>query len=276
MKSLLRLLAYTKKYKWNISGNIISNVLMVFFSVVSIPALKPFLDLLFDQQALVTESPEHITNVETLAQYLNFQLSQVILTQGKSAALGYTCVAIVLLYFFKNLFRYLSLFFMAPMRNGIVRDVRQQLFQKTLSLPLAYFSKQRKGDLMARVTADVQEIEWSILNVLEILVREPLLLGGSLAFMFYISMKLSIFVFVLILFMALVIGGIGQVLRRQSTQVQSTLGILVSQLEEGLSGLRIIKAFNAERYQSDKFGAINNQYKKLLDRLLWRRDLSSP
>lgn len=272
----MRLLAYATNYKVNILGNIISNLLMVFFSIVSIPALKPFLDILFDQQDLVLEAPEQITNLDTLIQSLNFQLSQIIITQGKSAALAYTCIAIVCIYFFKNLFRYLSLFFMAPLRNGVVRDIRQQLFQKTLDLPLAYFSQQRKGDLLSRVTADVQEIEWSILNVLQVIVREPLLLIGSLAFMFYISMKLSIFVFILILFTALVIGGIGRVLRKQSKEVQSTLGTLVSQLEEGLSGLRIIKAFNAETYQSEKFGATNNQYKKLLDRLLWRRDLSSP
>ena len=276
MSSFVRLLAYATNYKRHILGNIISNLLMVFFSIVSIPALKPFLDILFDQQDLVLTRPKHITNIDTLLQTLNFHLSKVIITQGKSTALAYTCTFIVLIYFFKNLFRYLSLFCMAPLRNGVVRDIRQQLFQKTLSLPLAYFSQQRKGDLLSRVTADVQEIEWSILNVLQVVIREPLLLIGSLAFMFYISLKLSIFVFILLLFTAVVIGGIGRALKKQSSKVQSTLGTLVSHLEEGLSGLRIIKAFNAEDYQSTKFGQSNNQYKRLLDRLLWRRDLSSP
>ncbi|HHH50673.1 MAG TPA: ABC transporter ATP-binding protein, partial [Saprospiraceae bacterium] len=172
--------------------------------------------------------------------------------------------------------RYLSLFFMAPVRNGIVRDIRQNLFNKTLALPLSYFSEQRKGDLMSRITADVQEIEWSILNVLEVLVREPLMVLGSLGMMLFFSPSLTGFVIILLLFTAIFIGGIGRVLKRQSMAVQESLGTLVSMLEESLSGLRIIKGFNAEDYQSNKFKTENDKYKTLLTRLLWRRDLSSP
>jgi ABC-type multidrug transport system fused ATPase/permease subunit len=190
--------------------------------------------------------------------------------------LVYVCLWIVGVFFLKNLFRYLSLFFMAPVRNGIIRDLRGQLFHKLLVLPLPYFSEERKGDLMSRITADVQEVEWSILNVLEAVFREPLIIGGALGIMLYISPQLTLFVFVLMFFTGFVIGGIGRRLKRSSLDVQERLGTLVSLIEEALSGLRIIKGFNAEGYQREKFGRENDGYRHTLTRLLWRRDLSSP
>jgi ABC-type multidrug transport system fused ATPase/permease subunit len=200
----------------------------------------------------------------------------LIVEQGKGAALAFVCFSILGVFFFKNLFRYLSLFFMAPVRNGIIRDLRQQLFDKVLFLPLAYFSEERKGDLMSRITADVQEVEWSILNVLESIFREPLIIVGALAFMLYVSPSLTLFVFGLMIFTAVVIGGIGRTLKRSSNLVQQKLGDIVSIVEEALGGLRIIKGFNAEAYQQQKFARENNHYRWILTRLLWRRDLSSP
>ena len=142
---------------------------------------------------------------------------------------------------------------MAPVRNGIVRDVRQQLFNKMMALPLSYFSEEKKGDLMSRITTDVMEIEWSILNVLEAFFREPLIMFGCLGLMIYLSPALTMFVFVLIIFTAIIIGGIGKTLKKKSSTVQEKLGSLVSIVEEGLSGLRIIKGFNAEKYQEKRF-----------------------
>jgi subfamily B ATP-binding cassette protein MsbA len=165
---------------------------------------------------------------------------------------------------------------MAPVRNGIVRDIRQQLFDKILLLPLSYFSEERKGDLMSRISADVQEVEWSILNVLEAVFREPLIITGCLLYMLYESPSLTLFVFILILFTAVVIGGIGKSLKKSSSIVQEKLGNLVSIVEEALGGLRIIKGFNADNYQRNKFAKENNEYRWTLTRLLWRRDLSSP
>jgi len=276
MQSFFRLVAYIRNYKGNVVGNVLSNILMVAFSVISIPALIPFLNILFDQQPLVTELPQDTSGIEAAEQYVNYYLSQIIIEQGKARALAFMCGAIVVIYFFKNLFRYLSLYFMAPLRNGIVRDIRQQLFDKTMVLPIAYFSEARKGDIMSRITSDVQEIEWSVLNVLESAVREPLMLIGAIGAMIFISPSLTLFVFVLLLFTAVVIGSIGKVLKRQSGKVQSQLGTLVSMIEEGLSGLRIIKAFNAEQFLSNNFKTANNNYRQLLNRLLWRKDLSSP
>ncbi len=271
-----KLFRYIKKYKGNVLLNILCNIGMVIFSVISIPVLIPFLEILLGQEQIVTTKPDSISDIKGLVEYFYYYLSQIILTHGKERALIYMCLCIVIIYFFRNLFRYLSLFFMAPVRNGIVRDLRQQLFSKTMVLPMAYFSDERKGDLMSRITADVQEIEWSILNVLEVVFRAPFMIIGSLIMMIYISSSLTVFAFVLLIFTVVVIGGIGKALKRQSSAVQDKLGDLVSGIDEGLSGLKIIKGFNARDYQETKFEKDNNEYKTLLTRLLWRRDLASP
>ena len=276
MNRVKSLLVFLKKYRRNVLLNVLSNILMVFFSVFSIPMLIPFLEILFGQKQLVTTRKPFSMKIDVLVNNFNYELSQIILNNGKERALIYLCVGIVVVFFLKNLFRYLSVFFIASVRNGIVRDVRQRLFDKILALPLSYFSDERKGDIMSRVTVDVQEIETSILSVVETVIREPLMIVGSLALMIYLSASLTFFVFFLLVFTGVVIGGIGKVLKKQSSEVLTKQGELISTLEESLSGLRIIKAFNAEEHLSKKFLKENNAYKNLLTRLLWRRDLSSP
>ncbi len=275
MKGLRQLLKYIRGYRRNVLLNIICNILMAIFTVVSIPAIIPFLQILFDQAPEVHQKPL-VSDVASLLQYCQYQISQWKLELGKATTLLYICGFILVLFFFKNLFKYLSLFFMAPVRNGIVRDIRRELFDKLLNLPLAYFSEERKGDLMTRMSSDVQEIEWGILNVLEALVREPLIIAGCLLYMLYISPPLTLFVLVLLAFTAIVIGGIGKRLKRQSANVQQRLGHLVSATEEALSGLRIIKGFNAEAYQQARFSRDNESYRHIFTRMLWRKDLSSP
>ena len=277
MGSFWRLLGYLRNYRANVALNVVSNILTALFTALAIPLLKPFLELLFDRKELVLKAPEgSLLSVQNLSEFFSYTVSRLIVEQGKEAALVYVCSWIVLVFFFKNLFRYLSLFFMAPVRNGIIRDLRRQLFDKLLILPLPYFSEERKGDLMSRISADVQEVEWSILNVLEAVFREPLIIAGAMGIMLYISPQLTLFVFVLMFFTGFVIGGIGRRLKRSSLDVQERLGTLVSIIEEALSGLRIIKGFNAEGYQRGKFGKENEAYRRSLTRLLWRRDLSSP
>jgi len=249
---------------------------MALFTIVSIPAIIPFLQILFDIEAPVIQKPDLYWSAVSIIEYSKYWFSNLMHTESKEIALAYICIFIVLLFLLKNVFRYLSLFFMAPVRNGIVRDVRQQLFNKMMALPLSYFSEEKKGDLMSRITTDVMEIEWSILNVLEAFFREPLIMFGCLGLMIYLSPALTMFVFVLIIFTAIIIGGIGKTLKKKSSTVQEKLGSLVSIVEEGLSGLRIIKGFNAEKYQEEKFQKENNDYKRTLTHLLWRRDLSSP
>jgi len=276
MKGFWRLLKYLKNYKRNVILNISCNILMAFFTVVSIPAIIPFLQILFDRTPKVLVKPASNYSIGGLVETIKYYFSHLIETSGKETALIYTCVIIILLYLLRNLFRYLSLFFMAPVRNGIVRDIRQDLFSKMMVLPLSYFSDERKGDLLSRMSGDVQEIEWSILNVLEAVFRGPVIIIGCLTFMLYTSPSLTVFVFGLILFTVLIIGGISKTLKRQSSQAQGRLGNLMAIIEEGLSGLRIVKGFNAEKYQANKFEKENNAYRDLLTRILWRRDLSSP
>ena len=276
MTNLSRLFKYLKKYKGLVGLNILSNILMSIFIVVSIPAIIPFLQILFDRAPEVMVQPEWSWSMDALVENAKYQFSQMILKDGKEHVLVITCVLIIVLFFLKNLFRYLSLFFMSPVRNGIVRDIRQQLFDHMMALPLSFFSQERKGDLMARITADVQEIEYSILHVLEVIFREPIVIVGCLTFMLYVSPPLTMFVFVLIIFTVFIIGGIGKTLKKKSAIAQTKLGDLVAIIDEGLSGHRIIKGFNAEGYQKQKFATENNSYKDLLTRIYWRRELSSP
>lgn len=267
---------YLKPYKSLIAANMFSNMLMALFTVVSIPALIPFFQVLFDNAPQISIEPELTFSIQGVLNYGQYQFSQLIAAKGREGALTYACAIIVVLFFLKNLFRYLSLFFMSPIRNGIVRDIRQEVFAKLLNMPLSYYSEERKGDLLSRVTSDVQEIEWSILNTLEAIIRAPLIIIGCLIVMIYLSPSLMIFVFGLLLFTVLIIGGIGKTLKKQSTIAQSKLGSLVTMVEEALSGLRIIKGFNAESFQEEKFKQTNQDYRNVLMRLYWRRDLSSP
>ncbi len=267
---------YLRPYKSLIAANMVSNMLMALFTVVSIPALIPFLQVLFDNTPTITREPDFVFSIQGLLDYGAYHFSQLIAKEGREGALTFACAIIVLLFFLKNLFRYLSLFFMSPIRNGIVRDVRQEVFSKLVRMPLAYYSEERKGDLLSRVTSDVQEIEWSILNTLEAIIRAPLIIVGCLLVMIYLSPSLMVFVFGLLLFTVLIIGGIGKTLKKQSTLAQSKLGSLVTMVEEALSGLRIIKGFNAESFQEEKFKKTNQSYRDVLMRLYWRRDLSSP
>ncbi len=275
MQSFWRLLRYLNNYKGYIILAITSNLLTAIFTVISIPLMIPFLKILFDQSGDIAPATSGDISGDYQAQ-LNAFFQQLIDEQGKETALVIVCGTILVAFFFKNLFRYLALFFMAPVRNGIIRDLRSQLFGKLVSLPLSYFSSERRGDILSRITADTQEIETSILNMLVAIFREPIILIGALSIMVYISPSLTIFVFILIIFTAVVIGGIGKSLKRPSAIVQSKLGGLVSSIEEALAGLRIIKGFNAEGYQQGHFDKQNDEYQWALTKVLWRRDLASP
>ena len=275
-RSFWRLLGYIRSYRLQVTFSILSNILMAVFTVLSIPLISPFLEIIFQKEVQALQPPDQGLSIRNFELYFNYYLTGLILDYGRDKALLVVCAAILIIFFGKNLFRYLAMFFMAPTRNGIVRDIRAQLFAKLLRLPLGYFSEERKGDLMSRITADVQEIEWSILNVLEAVFREPIIITLSLVYMVYISPELTGIVFILIAFTAFVIGGIGRKLKRSSSQIQERLGNIVTVVEEALSGMRIVKGFNAEAYQEHKFSAENNAYRRSLTHLLWRKDLSSP
>jgi subfamily B ATP-binding cassette protein MsbA len=273
MRSLLRIFSFLKNYKPSLVASILCNILTAIFTVFSIPLIIPFFQILFEKDAQIVTKPESWYKIDQLLQY---QFSHIVNQLDKEQALLMVCGLIILVFFLKNLFRYLGLFFMAPVRMGIIRDIRQQLYQKYLSLPLAYYSEERKGDLISRISTDVIEVEWSVLNVLEMIFKSPLIILGSIAIMLYIHPGLTLFVFVLLILTIVVIGGISQSLKRQSAEAQKQQGFMLSLVDESLSGLRIIKGFNASQRMSQQYQSHNDRLKQMMTRILWRRDLSSP
>ena len=249
---------------------------MVFFNIVSIPMLIPFLQILLGQTIPPTQKPDFQWAIKNLTDLFYYELGQIVETFGKERALIYVCIGLVLLFFLKNLCRYLAVYFIIPVRTGVVRDIRQNLYAKILRLPLSYFSEERKGDLISRISNDVLDVEWSILNLLETFVREPLLIIGAISMMLYISPPLTLFVLVLIVLTGVVIGGIGKSLKKESALSQQKLGDMLAVLDETLGGMRVIKGFNAERYQKKKFQIENDSYRRVMLGAIRRRDLASP
>jgi len=204
MTSFRRLLGYMANYRGLVALAIVSNILTALFTVVSVPMLQPFLGLLFEQTEPVLELPAESFSQDNYDAYLGYYITNWINNFGRETALAYVTVGILLSFLLKNLFRYLALFFMAPVRNGIIRDLRNALYDHLLHLPLGYFSEERKGNLLSRITGDVQEVEHSILNVLEAIFREPFIIIGTLGIMIFISPQLTIFVFGLMIFTGVV------------------------------------------------------------------------
>ena len=275
MTSFRRLLQYLLRYRGLVALAIVCNILTAVFTTVVVPLFQPFLNILFEQTAPVTTAPETLS-LDTVGVYGDYLITRWITELGRETALVYVCVGILLSFLFKNVFRYLAMALMAPVRNGVIADLRNALYTHLLGLPLGYFTEERKGNLLSRITTDVQEVEASVLNVLEAIFREPFIILGALAYMVWVSPQLTLFVFGLMIFTGVVIGGIGKQLKRSSTVAQEMLGNIVSRTEESLGGLRIIKSFGAEGYQAGRYAALNDGYKRKLTRILWRRDLSSP
>ncbi len=270
-------LRYLRPYSFYACMNAICNIFAVVFSLFSITMVIPFLQLLFDKQALQLEAPtESAFTIAGATSRFNHFLSQLIVEEGKRSALIFICVLVMVMFLLRNFFRYAAMWFMAPIRNGVVRDVRQEVFDKMLQLPLSYYSEQKKGDLMARSSSDVQEIEYSIMHTLEASIREPLTIIAYLGAMLYISPKLTAIVFVVLPIAGVIIGTIGKTLKQASRKAQNKLGEIISMIEETIGGLRILQAFNAEPYQKARFRENNNEHFRLMNNMLRRRDLSSP
>lgn len=273
MNKLLSLLQYASKYRSQVYATICAHFLSALFTVISLPLIIPFFNILFQSNVEAVAKPDSIWNID---QFLKFQFFQLIENSSKQKALLVVCIAILITFFFKNLFRYLASYFITPVRNNIVADMRDNLFEKYLSLPMSFYGDERKGNLITRMSTDITEIEHSILNVLEGAFKAPFILVGCLLFMLYISVKLTLFVFVLLLVVIFIIGSISRSLRRESGQAQSSISSIISLLEESLGGIKIIKAFKAEEFQKARFSAENRKYKTILTRIIRRRDLSSP
>jgi len=276
MKKFYRVLAYIKPYYGYAGLNVIFNLLTIVFSLFSFALLIPFLNLLFGINDLITEKPELAFNTNSFLDFLNYQISQVIITSGKIQALVYICIILIVAFFLRNFARFFAMYYMANVRIGAIKGIRNAIYSKLLILPLSFFTKHKKGDIIARVTTDVQEVEFSIMNYIEMIVRDPITIIAYFAFMVSMSPQLTVFVLIILPLTGLIIGRIGKSLRKQSKIGMTKFAGLLSTIEESISGLRIIKAFNAIDYSDSRFKEANNDYSKLLIWIYRRRDLSSP
>lgn len=292
MTKLFSVFKYIKGY-WKYAGrNIFFNVLFSVFSVFSITLIIPFLDLLFQQDvskykeyvsSFAADSPQ--LSIAYLKDWFYATMSGLIvkdgldpdqLIKGKMEALILICVSIVILTFLKNLCRYMAMYYLAPIRNGVVRDLRNKMYHKALNLSLSYYSDERKGDIMSRMTTDVIEVEWSIMQTLEMVFREPLIILISLAMLIGISPYLTLYVFLLLPVAGIIIGLVNRSLKRNSALGKTFLGNLFNMMEETLGGLKIIKGFTGESYLKNKFEKVNQEYYKLQVNVYRRTDLGSP
>lgn len=276
MKKFLRIFAYAGTYWGCITLNILFTVLTIVFSLFSFSLLVPFLNLLFNSENLVTVQPEFALTSEALLNTLNYYISMIIIEKGKISALISICGILAVAFLLRNLSRFLSSFFMANVRVESVRDIRNDVYKKILILPLSFYNTQRKGDIMARITTDVQEVEFSIMNSLEMLFRDPVTIIAYFLFMISMSPQLTLFVLLILPVAGFLIGRVGRSLKKSSKVGQSRLANMLSTIEESISGLRIIKAFNAIDYSEKRFKDQNQSYSKLLISIYRRRDLSSP
>jgi subfamily B ATP-binding cassette protein MsbA len=276
MKNFYRILAYIKPYWGYVVLNVIFNLLTIVFSLFSFALLVPFLNLLFGTDALVTTRPDWALSSESLLGNMNYLISTIIIEKGQVQALVFICAVIIGAFFFRNLSRFFAMFYMANVRIGAVQDIRNAIFNKILILPLSFYNKNKKGDIMARITTDVQEVEYSIMNYLEMIIRDPVTIIAFFIFMLSMSPKLTLFVIIILPLTGFIIGQIGRSLRKSSKVGQTQLAGMLSTIEESISGLRIIKAFNAIGYSDNKFRQQNGSFAKLMVSIYRRRDLSSP
>ena len=279
MNYFIRVLSFALPFKQYAILNIISNIMYAIFSLVSIVIMMPVLGILFGSQDLVTVEPVYeglLSLGDYLTNYLNYFISEQIKLYGEPRALAVISIVGAIMFFLKNLFRYLALYFLAFLRSGVIRDLREAMHSKILELPLSYFTEKRKGDVIARMTSDVTEVQWSFLSSIEMVAREPMMIITSLAAMIYMSPQLTLFVFILLPISGVIISFVGNTLKKSSIKAQNTNAHILSLIEEHISGLRVIKAFTAERKVKDSFALTTDEYFDLSIKVNHRRDLASP
>ena len=276
MHYFLKILNYIKPYSPFAILNILSNIISVLFSLVSLTMVIPFLGILFGTQEKVYNAQPLSFKTDAIKDNFYALISSIIDQKGEIEALLFICILVLTTFFFRNLFRYSALYFLTPIRNGIVHDIRMDLHKKIISLPLPFFTKKRKGDLTARLTSDLVEIEWSIMSSIEMIFKDPLTIIIYLLTLIAISAKLTLFVIVLFPITGIIIGIIGKSLKKSSEKGQKKMGDLLAIIDENIAGLRIIKAFNAESYINKNFEKESEGYKNIMTRLLRKKDLSSP
>ncbi len=275
-KKIFRFAKPYKKYMWL---NIFFNILYALFSAISFLTLMPMLDVLFKNENKITETPKYEGIMELgsyLKDYMGYWITNSMEQNGALHTLMILISVVIGTFLLKNLFNYWAMFFITFLRNGILKDIRNALYKKTVELPLSYFSEKRKGDMISRMTSDVLEIQHSFLSVLELLVREPLTILFTIGAMCFISIELTLFVFIFIPISGFLISIIGKSLKKNSDKAAQEQGYFLSIIDETLGGLKVIKGFNGEKRFQQKFEDSTYRFFKLNNRILNRQNLSSP
>src|SRR5690554_6864700 len=273
-----KIIRFAIPYKMYAVLNIIANIFYALFGTLAMVSLFPMLSVLFDTTKRLEVKPEWtgIGDAKDYAEnYLNYFVTQKA-NEGVDDVLIFMVILVISMFLLKNFFNYLAMYFITFLRNGVLKDIRNALYKKTLELPLSHYSDKRKGDTIARVTSDDLEIQHSFLSILELIVREPLTIIFTIVAMVVISPKLTLFVFIFIPVSGFIISLIGKSLKRKSDSVQREQGYFLSLLEETLGGLKIIKGFRAEKMFAEKFEASTNKFYNYSNKLLNRQNLASP
>jgi subfamily B ATP-binding cassette protein MsbA len=277
MKTFFQIIRqYLYPYRGYVVLNILFNVLGVIFSLLSLILIGPFLRVLFGKAPVVADPGVLEYTRQSIELHFNYLLSQLIEKQGAHTALIAVSLFAIALFFLKTANIYMANYFMAPIRNGVVRDLRNRIYSKIIELPLSYYSREKKGDIMSRLTQDVQEVEWSVMASLEKFFRDPLNILIFLIGMLVMSPSLTLIVVLILPVAALLIGTVGRNLRKTSNKSQKQMGLLMSMVEETLSGLRIIKAFNAQEQSRQSFRRENQVFTRIMNSITRQRDLASP
>ena len=278
MNYFTRVLRYGLDYTHYGVLNIIFNILYAIFSALAFVSFIPMLDVLFKQTKEVYSKPEYIGfgNIrEYLEDYFNYYVSRQLETDISSTLI--LVVGIVIFFFLmKNLFNYLALYNITFVKNGLLKNLRDNLYSKVISMPISYFSNKKKGDLMSRITADILEIQTSYLSILELMVREPLTILFTLIVMFTISPELTLFVILFIPISGFIISIIGKKLRKDSKEVQQQQSNFLSMIDETISGQKVIKSFLSESFFNQKFNSINETLYKFSNKVINRKNLAGP
>jgi len=278
VKYFKKILRYAQPYKGYAWMNIISNIFYALFGTLAMVSLFPMLSVLFDNTKRRDTAPnwEGLMHAKDyFEEYLNFFVTQQT-SEGTQDVLIFMVILVIGMFLLKNLFGYLAMYFITFLRNGVLKDLRNDLYKKTINLPISFYSEKRKGDTIARITSDVLEIQHSFLSILELIVREPLNILFAIIAMLLISAKLTLFVFIFIPISGLIISRIGKSLKKKSDRVQKEQGTFLSILEETLGGLKIIKGFNAEGIFNRKFNVSTSRFYKYSNSLVNRQNLASP
>ena len=273
-----KILKFGLPYKKFAFLNVFFNILYALFSALSYVAMIPMMQILFGTTKQTFEPPVY-NEVEGIKNYVegffNYKITQY-MSEDSGKALMFVIATIITLFFLKNIFNYLAMFFITFLRNGVLKDLRNALYKKTTALPVSFFSEKKKGDLMARISSDVLELQHSFLSVLELIVRDPLTIIFSLIVMFTFSTKLTLFVLIFIPISGAIISQIGKSLKKKSGRVQEEQGEFLSILEETIGGIKIIKAFNSENIFIKKFSDSTQRFFKYSNDLLNRQNMASP